>query len=370
MYSSTSFSYVPSHILDHLTTQLYHQGLTLRQKWQSHFAFSTECHLDDDFFLKATKQPSIPKSDSPEAPGSPKPRFRRRVEPEYNVFDRAVPPKCSRYSFRMNRGVVRVFDSENPSNNSPIASTDDVRNEHCSQSLSPLSSTRWRIRSQEEEGTGIDDEQSCFAVPSFSEYVKDLWYIKKACFTGSVASYAFNRLELLSAKFHLHILLNGDHENASQKSVPHRDFYNVRKVDTHVHHSASMNQKHLLRFIKHKLKFSPEEVVAFRDGRYLTLGEVFKSLGLTAYDLSIDTLDMHANDTFHRFDKFNLKYNPAGQSRLREIFLKTDNLIQGKYLAEITQEMFNDLEASKYQLVEWRISIYGKYLLLFINNCT
>jgi hypothetical protein len=29
-----------------------------------------------------------------------------------------------------------------------------------------------------------------------------------------------------------------------------RDFYNVRKVDTHVHHSASMNQKHLLRFIK------------------------------------------------------------------------------------------------------------------------
>jgi hypothetical protein len=28
------------------------------------------------------------------------------------------------------------------------------------------------------------------------------------------------------------------------------DFYNVRKVDTHVHHSASFNQKHLLRFIK------------------------------------------------------------------------------------------------------------------------
>ena len=34
----------------------------------------------------------------------------------------------------------------------------------------------------------------------------------------------------------------------------------------------------------------------------------------TAYDLSIDTLDMHAHDTFHRFDRFNLKYNPAGKS--------------------------------------------------------
>lgn len=36
--------------------------------------------------------------------------------------------------------------------------------------------------------------------------------------------------------------------------------------------------------------------------------QVFESLHLTAYDLSIDTLDMHADrNTFHRFDKFNLK---------------------------------------------------------------
>lgn len=76
----------------------------------------------------------------------------------------------------------------------------------------------------------------------------------------------------------------------------------------------------------------------FRDGAELTLSEVFKSLSLTAYDLSIDTLDMHAHiDSFQRFDKFNLKYNPIGESRLREIFLKTDNFIQGRYLAELTQ---------------------------------
>jgi len=35
-----------------------------------------------------------------------------------------------------------------------------------------------------------------------------------------------------------------------QKVVPHRDFYNVWKVDTHVHHSACMNSKKMLRFIK------------------------------------------------------------------------------------------------------------------------
>jgi len=101
------------------------------------------------------------------------------------------------------------------------------------------------------------------------------------------------------------------------------------------------------------------------------MAQVFESLHLTAYDLSIDTLDMHAHqDSFHRFDKFNLKYNPIGESRLREIFLKTDNYIGGRYLAELTQgeprdpfhpfflliwsppwaELMKDLEQSKYQV--------------------
>ncbi|UKZ73439.1 AMP deaminase [Trichoderma virens FT-333] len=109
------------------------------------------------------------------------------------------------------------------------------------------------------------------------------------------------------------------------------------------------------------MKKYPNEVVLFRDGKHLTLAEVFASINLTAYDLSIDTLDMHAHtDSFHRFDKFNLKYNPIGESRLRTIFLKTDNFIHGRYLAEITKEVISDLESSKYQMVEWRISIYGK----------
>lgn len=67
-------------------------------------------------------------------------------------------------------------------------------------------------------------------------------------------------------------------------------------------------------------------------------------------------------DSFHRFDKFNLKYNPIGESRLRTIFLKTDNFIKGRYLAEITKEVMEDLESSKYQMVEWRISVYGRSL--------
>lgn len=39
-----------------------------------------------------------------------------------------------------------------------------------------------------------------------------------------------------------------------------------------------------------------------RDGKWLTLREVFESLRMTGYDLNVDTLDMHADkNTFHRY---------------------------------------------------------------------
>ena len=125
--------------------------------------------------------------------------------------------------------------------------------------------------------------------------------VLKVAAAGPVKTHAHRRLALLEQKFALHCHLNADKEVLAQKSAPHRDFYNVRKVDTHVHHSACMHQKHLLRFIKAKLRKEPGEVVIFRDGKYLTLAEVFESLRLTAHELNVDTLDMHADrNTFHR----------------------------------------------------------------------
>ncbi len=38
------------------------------------------------------------------------------------------------------------------------------------------------------------------------------------------------RLLLLEQKFNLFVMLNADKEFLAQKSAPHRDFYNVRKV--------------------------------------------------------------------------------------------------------------------------------------------
>lgn len=151
-----------------------------------------------------------------------------------------------------------------------------------------------------------------------------------------------------------------------------------------------MNQKHLLRFIKKALKNNANEAVTVSKGQPMTLSQVFQSMNLTTYDLTVDMLDVHADrNTFHRFDKFNAKYNPIGESRLREVFLKTDNYLNGKYFAQIIKVNLNlliflinfiynllkfsfiifnfpleevafDFEESKYQNAELRLSIYGK----------
>jgi len=59
----------------------------------------------------------------------------------------------------------------------------------------------------------------------------------------------------------MHVLLNEIRELHEQRSVPHRDFYNIRKVDTHIHAASSMNQKHMLRFIKKKLRTEGDAIV-------------------------------------------------------------------------------------------------------------
>lgn len=262
----------------------------------------------------------LPPAQVPASPRSQGARLRHRDEIAYDPFAKPVP-EASTHRIAMVDGVVHAFE--------PRHSEDEP-------------------------------EVPVATVGSAREFYADLFEVKRIINYGPVKTLAYKRLQLLEARFNLHTLLNAERELMAQKAVPHRDFYNVRKVDTHVHHSACMNQKHLLRFIKSRLRNSPGEIVIYRDGRFMTLSEVFRSLSLTGYDLSVDTLDMHASNTFHRFDRFNLKYNPAGQSRLREIFLKTDNLIAGKYLAEITKEVFSDLNASKYQLAEYRVSIYGR----------
>lgn len=201
-------------------------------------------------------------------------------------------------------------------------------------------------------------------VPSVSDFYRDMDILFHARSAGPVASYCHARLQFTKTKFELFTMFSGEQEVASASDAGHRDFYNVRKVDTHIHHSAAMNAKHLLRFMKKKLKAASHDVVdTDKDGKPRTLGQVFQNMGIEWTKMSLDTLQVWADRScLHRFDRFNNKYSPMGQNDLRNIFIKTDNPMGGRYLAELTSELLDDLEESKYQHVEWRLSIYGRKL--------
>ncbi|CAF0741436.1 unnamed protein product [Brachionus calyciflorus] len=203
---------------------------------------------------------------------------------------------------------------------------------------------------------------SDFVYPDIKMFIDDYHLMVSFISNGPLKTFCYRRLQYLKSKFELHSMLNEFKEISQQKSVPHRDFYNVRKVDTHIHAASCMNQKHLLRFIKKKIKTNGDTVVLNHQTKGpMSLNQVFKELNLTTFDLSVDKLAMHADrNTFHRFDKFNAKYNPIGQSSLRDIFIKVDNDINGVFFAEILKEVTSDLEESKYQNAELRLSIYGR----------
>ena len=72
---------------------------------------------------------------------------------------------------------------------------------------------------------------------------------------------------------YLHTLTSSLTRTHTPSTLSHTPF-TPSQVDTHVHASSCMNQKHLLRFIKKKIKDSPSEVVINSKGERLTLSEV------------------------------------------------------------------------------------------------
>ena len=48
------------------------------------------------------------------------------------------------------------------------------------------------------------------------------------------------------------------------------------------------------------------------------------------------------------------------QTDLRAIFLRRNNHMQGRYLAELTSEMLTHSDQTSSTLVEFRLSVYGR----------
>ncbi|CAF4128103.1 unnamed protein product, partial [Rotaria sordida] len=197
---------------------------------------------------------------------------------------------------------------------------------------------------------------------NYDEFIKDFTLISKMIVDGPLQSFCHRRLQYLKTKHELHTLLNEVKEWSEAKSASHRDFYNVRIVDTHIHAVAAMHQKTLLNFMKKKVEISSDmKVYKKQDGTILTLKGVFDELKININEIDVDLLGVHADrNTFKRFDRFNANYNPVGQTMLREIFMKPNNYIDGVFFAEMLKEVIVHLETSKYQHAELRVSIQGR----------
>jgi len=239
--------------------------IKLRAKYMSEHPVPPQDLLEP--FKTLREAPPTPKKDLPKKDPND---YRRRAVPPYNIWAESLPKrwdKADDVELVMLQGVMRLV----PMDQSAAVSCSEEKLATPHQGLD-FSSTNVGSYSMAQSSSARVN--SLFSAISFDEFLADYMTLRRSVFGGPVSSYAYTRLELLAARYQIHVMLNETRELVAQKSVPHRDFYNVRKVDTHVHHSACMSQKHLLRYIKHKLRFDPHEVVIERDGKKLTLGEV------------------------------------------------------------------------------------------------
>ena len=158
-------------------------------------------------------------------------------------------------------------------------------------------------------------------------------------------------------KFNIHLQCNVDREAVYQKVHSRKDFYNIIKVDNHIHLSTCMNQKHLQKFIKKKLLDESDTIINVVGDQQIRLGEVMQRLGLDPATLTVDVVESY---NINRSEKYINKYYPINHLSLKDIFLSSDNYIKGRYFGEIVKEVIKGIDEEKYVLAEYRISIFGR----------
>ncbi|KAL3083914.1 hypothetical protein niasHT_036485 [Heterodera trifolii] len=105
------------------------------------------------------------------------------------------------------------------------------------------------------------------------KFLKDYTWLNSICNEGSLKTFCHKRLRFLQTHFTQHILNNDQLENAEQRSVPHCETF-ARWTHTSTVTDAAMNAKHLLRFIKKKMRTDADVVVQEKDGQKVTMAQI------------------------------------------------------------------------------------------------
>lgn len=220
----------------------------------------------------------------------------------------------------------------------------------------------------------IPNFQHHLIVPKFSEYFKDLTRLIKLTNNKVGTSLSYRRLCYLYSKFEQYSLLNENKEVEICKLNPHRDFYNVRKIDNNVDLSMCMSRKALLNVINSKLEKEPKRVVYKEGDVELTLEQLFESYFNNDDEeedsespererrLNIDDLFEFGiiDRNFEVLDHLKLDsstdygniINDETLVRIDRTFLRMDNAIGGEYLADLIKQVCSDYERTKYQYGE------------------
>lgn len=114
------------------------------------------------------------------------------VPPPYHPFDQSLPP-ASEHVCQWHDGIVQVFSDRK----------------------------------------SVMRRQAQFSTPTLEGFAQDLAHLMNLINDPDCRSFCYRRLLLLQERFNMYIVLNEDQERLSQIRAPHRDFYNVRKVDVH-----------------------------------------------------------------------------------------------------------------------------------------
>ncbi|EJK60087.1 hypothetical protein THAOC_19625 [Thalassiosira oceanica] len=140
-------------------------------------------------------------------------------------------------------------------------------------------------------------------VPSLPSFVSDYSRLVAVASSGAMRSFSFQRLQMLTSAYKMHVTVNGSAEDEAQSGLLGTDFYRTMKVDNHIHLAAAATARQFVDFVREKLEGEGDTVV-MEDGT--TLKEVFERAGLDSEHLTVDAFDVLADySTYQRFDNFN-----------------------------------------------------------------
>lgn len=147
------------------------------------------------------------------------------------------------------------------------------------------------------------------------EFLDDLAEMVKHIHKSLNKSLSNNRLALLDERYQMYKLRYSEKEQFEAQAIVHRDFYNCRKVDTHIHFAACMRAKQLLRFMVEKIEKDGDRNVIFDKGenKWKSLREICQRINVDSKDINLDSLNVQVtiNNIFNnsKRKKFSIGVN-------------------------------------------------------------